>query len=739
MTELLNVSFESGRLPADWVVERGPKGFDGRVMESGPGTTFDFVVPGGRWQRLRIETEVEPESGSNVEWQDRTIAIVIDFARKASRIIIGGTVLAEAKHDIPPKSGPYLLSFDFDRGRVRVSIDGREVVTADDPQPALQAGLMRVGFWNNCRVYGLRALGDGAEGVLPKSKPKKDFFLEVNVDYYDDLLFAPFTAGMFDQLFAEFKSWGTHRVHWIYYGNSTDGWWTRAPRGVAENARQTVENVGEIFPAAVKAAHRHNIEIYGLIKPFDMGFWLSVGESDPRAKTWGRLPRIGGPVGWIADFVADRRDLCMARKPGAWGEAKNKLFTQIDLVKDSEDPAAFTINDVNLFVSDDNTTYRPYTGPMTRQERIEDYPVWEHTSSGGRRTGATRRSRVMRFSNLNISQKYLALSVKNHTESFANSLINLIHVFGPDGEERLLTYGLNTRIFPDSWSDNMFVVKDNFQNTGINFDTWPGAPAATSPGFNAFKARYAFDSSAGLLGVARGKEKNPVACLSPSFPEARAWWLEWVKECLDAGADGIELRDINHHSPLTFAEFGFEEPVVRLFKERYGVDLLTTDDFDQAAWQRLRGEAMTEFYRETRKLVSSRGKRLGLHISQAMCFEPEFGSAMDIHWDWRTWLKEGLADSVTMKEVWPYSRFGLEVMKHTSPKDVPMIFSPFHDLPADAIGARAHAQRIQFARRSGFSGFQLYECCSVIRGTKNGQILMIEPDLKDVFRKEFTR
>lgn len=111
---------------------------------------------------------------------------------------------------------------------------------------------------------------------------------------------------------------------------------------------------------------------------------------------------------------------------------------------------------------------------------------------------------------------------------------------------------------------------------------------------------------------------------------------------------------------------------------------------------------------------------------------------MNTHWDWRTWLKEGLADSVTMKDIWPYSRFGKEVLEYTRPKDVPMIFCTFYDVPAAAGGAEACAQRIQLARKSGFSGFQLYECATVVRATKDGRVLMKEPALKDVFLKEFT-
>lgn len=33
-----------------------------------------------------------------------------------------------------------------------------------------------------------------------------------------------------------------------------------------------------------------------------------------------------------------------------------------------------------------------------------------------------------------------------------------------------------------------------------------------------------------------------VAALSASLPEAREFWMSWIKECLEEDADGIELR-----------------------------------------------------------------------------------------------------------------------------------------------------------------------------------------------------
>jgi hypothetical protein len=249
---------------------------------------------------------------------------------------------------------------------------------------------------------------------------------------------------------------------------------------------------------------------------------------------------------------------------------------------------------------------------------------------------------------------------------------------------------------------------------------------------------HALDGKHGFVGIARGKDREAVAVMSPAFKETRDRWLEWVREILEAGADGVEMRVRNHHTHLDWGDFGFEAPVRDEFMSRHGVDIWSTDDFDRAAWRRLRGEHFTQFYREARALVNSFDRKMGLHISSTMDMEPEQGASMDIHFDWRTWLDEGLADSVTAKEVWPGTMFADEILSHARPRGVPVMFSRYANnlwrLPG---GADVCARRIQAAREHGFSGFQLYESCAVMRAHPDGHLEMEQPELREVFRREF--
>ena len=450
MRELMNFTFENGKLPPEWMERERGYSFERGALRSGRVVSAEFIVPGNGWRRFRVEMEVEPIRGAVLTCGDGSHTIVVDLKRGAHSIMnYGPSELAATRKEIPPKAGFYLAAFEFDNGRLRACVDGDEVVSAVVPQPQPVAGLIGIQFRDDCLIRRVRVLGDEAvEKPLHSYPPRKskEFRLEVNVDLPDNLMHAPFTRDMLDQMFTEFNRWGVKRVHWIYYGGAKSGLWDCCIHGLAcRNWARTVENVGEIFPVAVQSAHAHGLQLFGLIKPFDMGFFESFGEGTPEAKAHGKLARIGGPIGWIANFPAQRRDLIMSRKPGVFGPAQSKTFTRIDLVKEDDRPAAFSVDGLRLFVSDDNAAYRPYEGPMTREERIEDYPVWEHTPSGGRPAGRDRRARVMRLRNLDVRSRYMALAVEGREESFANTLINLIHIFGENEEERRLTYGLMAR------------------------------------------------------------------------------------------------------------------------------------------------------------------------------------------------------------------------------------------------------------------------------------------------------
>lgn len=739
---LEKINFDSGALPPGWIEQERRITFEDGSLRTNGGAVLNTVLRDGVYSRFRIEMMVEAINGAHVTYQDGNLIIIADFTNGRCRILHGGRrVLAEGGCPKLPLHTLAQISIDFDHGQISVSVDDQPVISATDPDATPFTGHIDLGFWDDMLVREISLIGGDEIAGKPSRRPKSDaaFSFEMTVDFVDDVIRSPWTNEMFDELFAKFQSWGVTRCQWIYYGKSSDGLWEFAER-VEDNIRKTVENVGEVLPAAVRAAHAHGIQIYPVLKPFDMGYNISYGEGTEQAIRCGKLPRIGGPVGWISDFIAQNRQYLMARKPGVDGPAVNEVFTRIDLVKEDTEPASFTVDDVEIYISDDNVTYRPYSGAIIREETIEDAPVWAHTSSGGAVTGQTQPARIMRLSGLAIREKYLAVKVPPQKGTFSNSLINLIHVFGAAGRELHLTYGADIRVAECELNSYVLFepIDPDFRKSGVEFDKVPGTPTACFPGYDAIAARHTLDQGEGFLAVARGKDRSPVAALSPSFRESREWWLGLIKDCLDAGADGVELRVRNHHAPFAWGEYGFEKPVRDAFLEKTGVDIWETDDFDKVLWRRIRGEGYTEFCRAAKALVAGRGKTLGFHISPTENMDPELGGAMGIHFDWRTWIEEGLADSVTMKEVWPRTPLAESVLALTRPNGVLTFFSPY----ANNIWLRPGGEEvcdywINSAKANGFDGYQFYECAAIVKAADE-KTLTVEPaEVEDIFIRHF--
>ncbi len=735
--------FQSGCLPAAILPETAGHVFADGCLCSGANTLLRVPAAARAGAALTVEAELSFTAPSNIHCGDRTFSLIAEPGLGRYRLLHYGQMpLAEVRIPAANPAQPIRVGFLLRADSWEILVNGASVLAAAIPPAARPAALLDLGFTHDCRVRAIRLQGCAAPAPVCPPRPASSFHLEVAVDFPDDLMHAPYDRKMFGRLFDEFASWGVRRCHWIHYGGPAGGWWRHCHCGgdaAARHAAITFANVGDFLAAAVTAAHARGIELYGLIKPFDMGFQYSLGENTPAAAARGRLPRIGGPVDWIADFAAENRHLTMARKPSALA-APPSVFTRIDLVKNDAAPAAFTAADVELWVSDDNVHYRPYAGPLQREEAVMDYPRWEHTPSGGRLAGAAAHVRVIRLQGLRLDSPYCALQVRGRTASFANDLLNLVHVWGPAGPVRTWTIGLAPRL-TSVQPDGAAAVRQrgDFREVGVEFDCVADrTPTAVFPGYNHWQLPHALDAGQGFLAIARGRNPDVLAALSPSYPAARDWWLALVRECLAAGADGVELRVRNHHAPLAWSEFGFESPVREAFLARHGVDLWATDDFDRAAWRRLRGEAYTGFYRAARKLVREYGRKLGLHVSQTMCLEPDVAAAMEIQWDWRTWLTEGLADSVTMKEVWPGSRFAEEVLAVARPRQIPVIFAPYaNTLWNKPGGVEICDRRIRLARDRGYDGFQFYECAAVMQGQPDGRVAMRQPDLRALLQSHF--
>jgi len=143
--------------------------------------------------------------------------------------------------------------------------------------------------------------------------------------------------------------------------------------------------------------------------------------------------------------------------------------------------------------------------------------------------------------------------------------------------------------------------------------------------------------------------------ISYAWPEARAFRVAQAKELLEMGADGIHCSTSAHCRHLENVRqddfYGYGQPVVDEFQNRYGVDIRTADEFDKKAWHDIKGEFMNRLYEELAELCHSHGKQLwvGLQMGEHthMAADPYFGANVVARYTnhWKQLADEGIADA----------------------------------------------------------------------------------------------
>ncbi len=145
-----------------------------------------------------------------------------------------------------------------------------------------------------------------------------------------------------------------------------------------------------------------------------------------------------------------------------------------------------------------------------------------------------------------------------------------------------------------------------------------------------------------------------------AYPEARKALVDLhMKHVRQDGYDGVLFLTYAENYSMRFQdEFGFNEPIVQEFKRRTHVDL-RTQPFTRTAsrydWYALRGEYLTQYFRELKAELRRDGKKLGVfvnpqqpHFTQPWNVPELMLTAGHIYCDLETWLREGIVDQLVV-------------------------------------------------------------------------------------------
>ncbi len=158
-----------------------------------------------------------------------------------------------------------------------------------------------------------------------------------------------------------------------------------------------------------------------------------------------------------------------------------------------------------------------------------------------------------------------------------------------------------------------------------------------------WQSRFTRDHPEYLV-IDRTGSKRQWGVMEYAYPEVRKYKIGQFRWLLDHyDFDGLYVCTRSHSPPADSAdEFGFNLPVVRAFRRRYGRDI-RREPFDREAWRRLRGEYLTRFFCELRSALP--GKTIFAAIPRGHYIGPPYGN---LYLDWETWLRRGFVDGLVI-------------------------------------------------------------------------------------------
>ena len=348
-----------------------------------------------------------------------------------------------------------------------------------------------------------------------------------------------------------------------------------------------------------------------------------------------------------------------------------------------------------IYTSQDNATYTPLRTPAEVAVRLERRLL--RAPTGTLLFPTPQLCRVVTIRGLSLTTPYFAVRFPGNAEHFR--LIpfsdSFMAAFAADGTPLPITGTQQERI-------SVLTGKSGFERNGFEF--------------NAIGPYYWDDGwkKATLLGVARGKEAFQRGAFCEAYPEVRAHWLNLIRQYIEEGCDGVELRLMSHSNGIPdFTQYGFNAPIVEEYRRRHGASI-REEDFDPLEIARIRGDFYLAFAKEAAELLHKNGRKISIQCHEFQSLPtldqtfPSFG-----FWSNPKILPDigqliSIADEVVIKDFnWgvysPFSASGIKdaVAAAGKPLLVTTYLEQGHDLNPEFLKAAAADRRV--------SGLAIYE------------------------------
>ena len=555
----------------------------------------------------------------------------------------------------------------------------------------------------------------------------------LTLDFRDDFTASaiPWTAERFREYIRLVADLGMAGIHWIEMGDKEMGKWDRgSSTDLRGRAREFVEAVPNPLAFLCEEAHRVGMKVYAVHKINDMasfgpGRFYPLGTAPD---VMPGIPQIGGSGQMAFRWLRQHPDRRVEIHPSQMEAAGiRKPVGTIRLWHETD--RLGRVPGIELFVSETNARYVPYKGGRELDVSVRRRKPPVYTPAPERRFGQEGDFACIEISGLEISQPFFCVRFAD-TLGLTNTLAALVEVEDVDGEPVVLTWGFCPR---SDYSKSL----GSFEETGIGFDANWHVPFEDHPGgaeweYSAGRYRLNVDKVP-FVGIARGRNRFLSSAVELGYPDVRRWLLDIVQYELDAGCDGVDIRVECHTQNMDFENYGFGQPIVEAFRDRYGVDI-TRESFDRSDWRELRGEYFDLFLKDASDLIRSRGKERWIHLTgyPGMDRQPRQQSLYQKYWNWRKWLAEGWVDVVNFKRFQArglspgqrgeIDRFYRKALNHCRDLDLRMAYTPDprYEGMSEEEFVDMELRNIHRIARDGFEIYNFYGGCTYIRLTEHG-------------------
>ena len=476
---------------------------------------------------------------------------------------------------------------------------------------------------------------------------KNGFVVSALVDFPDDYGNIVFTPELVDNLIDRLQWMGATRVYWNFYQEGIASFFAlRNP-----SARETLRNLGQPVAAGCRAAHERGMEFFATIKPFETGPSSTQPATSPEALESPGLPGIGG-VYIVDSWAREHPELRVKGRPADVPSGLEGVpIRRIQLRQKDMEPVRIRPENLEIWTSDDNQGYQKRDVSFSVSESVQTCPRDVIEMNGDPVTKKGESVRALDLTGLDLLAPFIAVTTNLDDDqgTFANTGLEMVRAFGPDDEPVPIVVASHKAV----WRPERDLRTDDLQydngvgDVVITLDVANSRPV--SPGWSG----QGPPTSDGVIALARGRNAYLSGAMCEAYPEVRDYWLGWVGQCIAAGVDGVDVRISNHSSWTNTPEmYGFNEPVVEEYERRYGVNP-DTQPYELDAVGAIRGDFFDGFLRDAKRRLSAAGKKLSVH-AEMESFRPDACQSRwrtrpgNITFNWRNWLRSGLADEATI-------------------------------------------------------------------------------------------